>query len=163
MTSEEYRNEVLAVKDRLHSFSVWILRDADEACDVTQEAFMRLWKHRKRVNTECAKTWLLRTAHRLCLDRLRARSRRSLLHLDEAQIADNAQRCFESDLRPGIGKALRNLSSCERAVIVLREIEGLSYEQIATVLERSLGSVKVSLHRARRRLRDELAPMMRSA
>ena len=169
MTRDEYRCEVLKVKDRLHSYCVWMLGDREEAKDVTQDAFLRLWQCRGDVTVECCRAWLLRTASRLCLDQLRRRSRRGQHELanhtveapDEWSSPSTSFRGAE--LRPALGEALGELSSNERAVIILREMEGMSYEQIATVLERSLSSVKVSLHRARRRLRKQCSAAMRVA
>ena len=74
---------------------------------------------------------------------------------------------FESarapELRRTIGEALAGLSPNDRAVIVLREIEGLSYEQIGEVVGRSINNVKVTLHRARARLRDRLGVTVRQS
>ena len=83
MNKDEFRRVVLEHKDRVHTYAAWMIRDLHEASDVTQQAMMRLWEHRSSVVEAAAGTWLRRTAHRLCVDRLRRRSVRNEVSLGE--------------------------------------------------------------------------------
>ena len=71
MTPDGFRRIITSEMDRVHGSATWLLRDPEEARDVTQEAFMRLWIDHERIAPEAARTWLLRTAYRLCVDRMR--------------------------------------------------------------------------------------------
>src|SRR5580765_8505385 len=75
MTTMEFEAAVLEHKDRVYNYARGILRDPEEAKDVAQESLIRLWRHRERVvaGPGC-RSWLFRSAHNLCVDRLRRRS-----------------------------------------------------------------------------------------
>ncbi len=162
MDGDAYGREVMRHKDRLHTYALWMLRDAEEARDVAQEALLRLWEHRGQVHNGATKTWLMRTAYRLCIDRLRTNSTRpqvSLANLS-AHSADfrpgPEHNAMLSDLRGAIGRALASLSPRDRAVILMREMHDMTYEQMAEAMEMPLGTLKAALHRARDRLREAL-------
>ena len=82
MNSDEFGRVVTAHTDRVHSYAAWMLQDLEDARDVTQETLMRLWGHRGKVHHAAAGTWMLRTTHNLCLDRLRRRRRRQVSPTD---------------------------------------------------------------------------------
>jgi len=162
MTRSEYRQVVLGVKDRINTFAAWFLRDVEEAADVTQDALLRLWERRADVRPAAARTWLYRTAHRLCVDRVRRRNGRGAIMLDDARLtaveesAAPPEVLGEAERRTDVARALTEMSPRDRALLVLRELEGMTYEQIGEVVACPLGSVKVGLHRARERLRRKL-------
>lgn len=164
MTKDEYRQTVLQAKDRLHTYVAWMLADRDEVLDVTQDALLRLWQNRERVSAAAARAWLLRTAHRLCVDRFRRRppsGETALAAVLATTISSNRseepeEAAVVSELRPLVARALAELTPVDRAVIVLREIEGLRYGAIGDALGRSTENIKVTLHRARKRLREHL-------
>ena len=162
MRRDEYRQVVLAEKDRVHTYAAWLLRNRDDAGDVAQEALVRLWEHHERIAVASARAWLLKTAHRLCLDCLRRRNGRSFVSMDELRSCPAAMddgttsSTFPAELRHAVARAMSDLSANDRAVIVLREIVGLSYDEIGKVLNKPPNNVKVTLHRARDRLRRRL-------
>jgi RNA polymerase sigma-70 factor (ECF subfamily) len=159
MTARAFEQAARGHGNRVHSLAYWMLRDREEAGDVSQEALMRLWQHRDQVSEETARSWLLRTTHHLCLDQLRRRAVRSGPDLasvsprlrDGAPSPDRAAGSVET--AGAIASALATLSPRDRAIVLLREVEGLPYEEIAGILELPLGTLKVSLHRSRERLR----------
>ena len=164
MDDRGFERAVALHKDRVHAYATMMLRDAVEAQDVAQEALVRLWRHRQRVDEPGARPWLTRTAHNLCVDRLRRRRVRSEV-ADGDTLVDR-----QSDGNPGpqqqaeageigtrIARALATLSEIDRAVIVLREVQGLPYDEIASALGLPLGTLKARLHRAREKLRSSLA------
>lgn len=162
MNGSEYGQILADQKDRVHTYAVWLLQDAEDARDVTQEALTRLWEQRDAVHNGASKTWLLRTTHRLCIDRLRRRKRRSEIALDAltwspAECSPGPERlAAAAELGHLIGQALTTLSVRDRAVVLLREVSGMSYEEMSTVLGLPLGTLKATLHRARERLRRQL-------
>ena len=162
MTRTEYCQLVLAEKDRLNRFAAWFLRDAHEAADITQDALLRLWEHRNGVVAGAARTWLFRTIHRLCVDQARRLNGHASKLFDVVQMRPSLAEYSPADAlrlverRRDVAAALADLSPRDRTFVVLRELEGMSYDEIASVLECPLGSVKVGLHRARQRLREKL-------
>ena len=158
MTPDEYRRVVLTENDRVYSYAAWLLCNLEDARDVTQEALLRLWEHREPLHPGVTRAWLLRTVHRLCVDQLRRRSCRRERPLGDLEsiFADCSNgpmcRAVEREERAVLLRELNRLSARDRAVLVLREIEGLSYVAIGDVLDMPLATVKVALHRSRRRL-----------
>jgi len=163
MTDEAYADAVREHKDRIHGYAAWMLGDRDGARDVAQEGLLRLWRERERVERAAARTWLVRTVHNLCLDRLRARALRpevgpealeSMLH-DAAPDPERA--AASTRIGRELARALASLSPRDRAAVLLREVQGLPYDEIAAALEVPLGTLKAALHRSRERLRLHLA------
>ena len=149
--------------DRAYSYAAWLLGDLEEARDVVQDGFGRLWAHRLAVRDDAAGTWLLRTIHRLCLDRLRKRTvrREAASEKLSESLPDHRpgpdQLVGLSELQTMIVQALRRMSPRDRALIVMREMQSMTYQEIGTVLDLPLNTLKVALHRARHRLRKALA------
>jgi RNA polymerase sigma-70 factor (ECF subfamily) len=146
---ERHRDVVTRVVGRIAS--------ADDAEDVSQDAFLRAFHRLERFRGEAPfRSWLLRIAHNAALDHLR---RRRPERLDEAMLEGSVD---ESAQRPPaetlerreridrLERKLRGLSGPHRAVLVLRDVEGLTYEEIATLTDAPVGTVKGRLHRARR-------------
>jgi RNA polymerase sigma-70 factor (ECF subfamily) len=162
MDREGFEHVIAGHKNRTYSYAAMILRDPAEAQDVVQESLVRLWQSRAKVDPAGAPSWLRRTAHNLCIDRLRRRRTRPEIGGQELDASHTAGtpgplRLAESeDLRQRIDRVLATMSSEDRAVIVLREVQELAYEEIAEMLELPLGTLKARLHRARERLRDKL-------
>ncbi len=162
MDTQAYERVVMEQKDRLFSYASLILRNPAEAQDVAQEALIRLWRHRAVVCDQRAHFWLRRAAHNLCIDLLRRRKTRPEAASHEVLAAsvdgapDPRRRAESSELSGLLGRALSSLAARDRAVIVLREVEGRPYEEIAEILGIPLGTLKVRLHRAREQLRAKL-------
>ncbi len=163
MTTSEFEAAVMEHKDRVHNYARGILRDPEDAKDVAQECLIRLWRHREQIEPGMrCRSWLLRSAHNLCIDRLRRRSSR----LETVRDDDAAD---PTDARPGperltssaevagrLERALLDLDHRDRAIVLLREVEGLAYEEIAELLHLKMGTLKATLHRAREKLRHAL-------
>jgi RNA polymerase sigma-70 factor (ECF subfamily) len=135
----------------------------DDAEDVAQDAFLRAYHRLGRWRGEAPfRVWLLQIAHNSAIDALNRR-RVASVPLDEGvhEMADAdertpAARLEASERRRRLDIKLKALSPPHRTVLVLRDVEGLSYEEIASVAEMPLGSVKARLHRARAELVDAL-------
>jgi RNA polymerase sigma-70 factor (ECF subfamily) len=163
MTTIEYQAAVLENKDRVHSYARYLLRDPDEASDVAQECLVRLWSHRDRVEPGLAcRNWLLRSAHNLCVDRMRRRAVRHEVRQDDAPSdpvdgrPDALRLVQSSQTARRLERALLELSERDRAAVLLREVEGLPYGEIAEMLGLNLGTLKAALHRTRDKLRSAL-------
>jgi len=162
MEREEYEGAVRQHKDRVHSHAAWMLRGLDDARDVAQEALLRLWVHRDRVRSETAGPWLLRTTHNLCVDRLRRHRVRPQVdpeQLDTMIDCDNpdpSRSAEATELGRMIARALGSLAPRDRSAVLMREVHGMTYEEIATAIDAPLGTIKSVIHRSRERLRRAL-------
>jgi RNA polymerase sigma-70 factor (ECF subfamily) len=148
-----------------------VLRDQEEALDVAQEAFVKAFRSLPKFKGDSAfYTWLFRITMNLALDRRRQRAARAKSMGTEDVAPEEWERTAVSDQRAPddeavsaerraqIGRALESLSEQHRSIIILSDIEGLSYREIAEVLEVPMGTVMSRLHNARKRLRDSLGP-----
>ena len=172
---EAFRHLVERYQRRVYAVAYGIVRNRDDAWDIAQEAFVKAYRNLTRFQGNSGfYTWLYRITYNLCIDNMRARSRRSFVEIDssrmlQAAVAKEApmethpaKTADRRELAEQIEKALNQLSEKHRAIIVLREIEGLSYEEIADVLKVSKGTVMSRLFHARRKLQDLLDPYIKS-
>jgi len=159
-----YETAARACKDAVFAYAALLLGDPEEARDVAQESLVRLWQRRAHVpDPAAARAWLFRTAHNLCLDRVRRGNSRAAPAAPgtlEALAAglDSApdRKAFLRETAGAIGRALEALKPRDRGVLLMREVHGLTYEEMAEVLSIPLGTLKAIVHRARERLRDRL-------
>ena len=163
--------EQLAALTRRHADAVYrvalsVTRDPDLAEDVSQDALLKAWQALPSYRGEAPlKNWLLRITHNTAISALR---RRRDVHVDPSELPESApaahrapdhsvEHLAESHASfDAFEAALATLDDLSRAVVVLREVEGMSYEEIATVLEVPLPTVKTRLLRARRVLATAL-------
>jgi RNA polymerase sigma-70 factor (ECF subfamily) len=160
-------------RDRAWRLAFNVLRDREDAWDVTQEAFVRAWQALPSFRGQSAfYTWLFRIVVNVASDRARQRAARGRAFGTErvpeedweramvdqgAAPDDEARRAQE---RERIKRALAALPEHHRTIIMLSDLEGLSYREIAEVLDIPMGTVMSRLHHARKRLRDVLGPML---
>lgn len=156
-------------RDALYSHALYVLRDADDAQDVVQEAFLRMWRQGADVPEERIKAWLLRVVHNLCLDQIRRRQvRRGGRGETDAPDVEAIAAAPEGWQRPDgrllaearrreVLQALATLSPQTRSLVLMHYFQGMKMRDIAQLLDRNLNSVKVQIHRARKALRLVLA------
>jgi len=168
---EAFGQLVSKYQDRIVNILYRFTRDYEDAVDLAQETFIRAFRGLEKFKgTSTFFTWLYRIALNQALSHTRSRkSRPPAREFSEAEEkrgiaeaasdpASNPVRTVEQrELHRLIGDALSRLDEPLREAIILRDIEGLSYEEISEILSVSLGAVKTRIHRARMRLRKELA------
>ncbi|MBI2461443.1 MAG: sigma-70 family RNA polymerase sigma factor [Candidatus Rokubacteria bacterium] len=160
-------------KRRAYRLAYQVLRDQEEALDVAQEAFIKAYQSLPRFRGQSAfYTWLFRIIVNLAMDRHRQRVARQRAfgaeevppeeweRLAPAGGAGPEDEAARAEQRRRIETALGVLPPHHRSIIILSDIEGLSYREIADVLEIPLGTVMSRLHNARKRLRRLLGPML---
>lgn len=145
-----------------YTLALRLMGNPDDAAEATQEAYIRMMRGLKRFREVGAfPTWLFKIVSNVCMTEMRKRSRRDTPM--EVETMEYASSEDAEDLAVGkvfwgeLEESVRKLPEVYRSVVVLRDIYGLSGEETADALGVSPGAVKVRLHRARRRLRDELA------
>jgi RNA polymerase sigma-70 factor (ECF subfamily) len=150
---------VLRYQDRIYNLCRYMLRDPRDAQDAAQDVFLKAYRALKDLRPDSSLyTWLYRIAVNTCLDYKRRSKREALRNepLAEDLPSDEPlpeQRYESREVTEAIQLALQKLPEKLRAVIVLREIEGCSYEEIAQILRTSVGTVKSRISRAREELR----------
>jgi RNA polymerase sigma-70 factor (ECF subfamily) len=148
-------------QQRALAVAIGVLRNKEDARDACQEAFFRAYRGLRAFDKQAQfSTWLHRIVVNVCIDRLRLRAP-SLVALDDVQGVlagdDDPMRVVEGgELGGRIGAALAQLSAKHRTVLVLRELEGLSYLEIAEAMSCSVGTVMSRLFHARRRMQELL-------
>lgn len=151
---------------RVYSLTLRLCGSPEDAADAAQEAFLSAWRGLPAFRREAEfSTWLYRLASNAAIDLLRrSKRRRGEASLDEegspidaVDTAPSPQDCLEgAELRDAVAAGMDQLSESHRQALVLRELQELSYEEIAAVLEVDLGTVKSRISRARGALRKIL-------
>ena len=159
-TVGRFRSVVLPHLDAAYGYARWLTRDPVEAQDVAQEAMLRALRYFHSFRGEEARPWLLRIVRNTWID-LRKRNRAETLPLEvlethAAEGPDPEQSALAGDRRRQVAAALAALPAEAREVLVLREIEDLSYKHIATVLDLPIGTIMSRIARAREKLAVEL-------
>jgi len=156
--SRKYRQWVKDYQDQAWTVARYILKDAQEAEDATQDAFVKLWNNQDKVDPERVKPWLMKVTRNGCLDRLRRR--RDNVEFDESHMAGEAsgpmQDLAANEVGAWLKLAIAGLKEPYRSLVVLRDVNQHSYEEVAGMLELNLAQVKTYLHRARKQLREQL-------
>ena len=161
---------VLANQDRVYSLAVRMTGDREEGEDLAQEAFLKAWQGLPSFQGESSfATWVYRLTANVCIDHLRRRKRRRevvpAVSLDDeesgwaepADLSQDPQRQLErTELRRAVERGLAALPEHHRQVLVMRELGGLSYQEIGGKLDMDIGTVKSRISRARMALRKIL-------
>lgn len=152
MTVSEYNKSVDAHSNGVYRFILHNLRDADESKDIVQDTFEKLWMTHETVNYEKVKSWLFTTAYRTMVDKIR-RGKKSE-RMEEHHTDTLTDRQQHSDLKKIIREALDKLPEIQRSVIMLRDYEGYSYEEIGRITGLNESQVKVYIYRGRNTLKE---------
>lgn len=160
-----------AYQKKIFNLAFRMVGNYDDAGDLAQEALIRIFKSIAGFKGQSTfSTWIYRITTNVCLDEIRKRKNRKVLSLDEEIHAEDGemQRQIMSDdplpdeivereeLQRIVGDAIGNLPEEQRLVITLRDIQGLSYEEISEVLDCPSGTVKSRINRARLALKNSL-------
>lgn len=144
-----------------------MMKNQMDADDVTQEVMIRIWKNLENFKFTSAKSWIMKTTHNLCIDFLRknAVAAGRLYEIDdvfEETYSDNKEdnnpfiKVHLKMMSEKLKDAIQRLPEKLKSVLVLYELQGLRYNEIASVLNIPVNSVKVYLFRARKKLQEEL-------
>lgn len=168
---QAFEQLVLDNQNRIYSLAVRLVGDREEAFDLAQEAFVKAWQGLPSFQGESSfATWIYRLATNVCIDYLRKQKRRrqveSEVSLDDEELSwtepadwsqDPHRQLERSEQGRALARGLEALPEQQRQILVLRELSGLSYQEIAGKLDLDLGTVKSRIARARMALRKILA------
>src|SRR2546427_599046 len=153
---------VIAYQHRVFGVALRMLRSRGEAEEIAQEVFLRVHRAVGDFRGEAKlSTWLYAITSRLCLNRLASGERRMAREGEESlerlrADTDPAAHAERGELEAALQRAITELPEERRGVVVLRDFQGLSYEEIAAALDLPLGTVRSRLHRARMDLKEKL-------
>ncbi len=158
MDLKDFQSKVYPLKDKLFRFARRIVDQTEEAEDIVQEAFIRLWNKRDGLDEyRSVEALAMVTVKNLCLDRIKARRypvenmedhRGYLENLPAEPVADH------SGLVQGIRRAMKLLPPQQQMIVHLRDIEGYEFGEIAEVVSMNENAVRVALLRARKKIRE---------
>jgi len=154
MTEREYNTCVHAYADGVYRFIIKNLRHEEDAKDVVQSAFEKLWVNRDKVDNATCKSYLFTVAYNKMIDHLRKHKRVELKD-DFSNDTRTVQQQIPQ-LKKTLQDALNKLNDIQRSLVMLKDYEGYSYEEIGKIMELSESQVKVYLHRARVILKNYL-------
>ena len=154
MTDKEYNQCVTMYADNVYRFILKNLRHEEDARDVVQSAFEKMWINRQDVDNNKCKSYLFTVAYHQMIDHIRKAKRVQLREEFNEEIriinrpVNNAKKMLE--------EALGRLSESHRSLVLLKDYEGYSYEEIGQITGLNESQVKVYLHRARIQLKNFL-------
>jgi RNA polymerase sigma-70 factor (ECF subfamily) len=164
---------------RAYGLALGVVRQTDDALDVVQDAFIKAHKHLDKFEGSSSfYTWLYRIVMNLAIDHLRKQRRAKPVELDEARLEDPTgdgrllpamlgghpgRALLDKEIRARIDAALAELSDNHRTVLVMRELEGMSYEEMAQAMRCSKGTIMSRLFHARKNMQRRLADLVERA
>jgi RNA polymerase sigma-70 factor (ECF subfamily) len=152
MTEREYNECVNLYADNVYRFILKNLRHEEDARDVVQGAFEKMWINRDTVDNERSKSFLFTVAYNQMIDHIRKNKRISLK--EEFNENERGTVAPKHDAKRILNEALSKLSETQRSLVMLKDYEGYSYEEIGQITGLNESQVKVYLHRARLQLRE---------
>lgn len=157
MTAAEYNQTVDKHADGVYRFILHNIKDKDDAKDVVQDAFEKFWKNHENVQFEKAKSYIFTTAYHTMIDRIRRAKK--MEPMDNADFKNHSHSKQYSDLKEILREAVNKLPEIQRNVVLLRDYEGYSYEEIGEITGLNESQVKVYIYRARVALKEYIGSM----
>jgi len=161
MLAREFKTDILPISNKLLRFALQILQDEEEAKDVLQDVFLKLWEKRHDLNKlENLEAFTMRMVRNRCLDVIRSRKTISMELIKKKNLPeeDNSGSNLLEDLDTLylVKQIICSLPELQRTIIHLRDIEQLEYEEISKATDLNVNSIRVNLSRARKKVRDEM-------
>ena len=152
MTVKEYNRSVEEYADSVYRFIRGNLKDEEQANDIVQDSYERLWRNVSDLEYPVVKSWLFSTAYHIMIDVIRKEKRMTLLEpVHEKELIYESQ---YSDLNEILHKALENLPEHQKTLVMLRDYEGYSYMEIGEITGLSEAQVKINIYRGRIALKN---------
>lgn len=154
MHVNEYNTAVKTHSHNLYRYILKMLKDEDEANDIVQDAYMKLWEHKEAVELVKSKAWLFTTAYRTMLNKIKRDKKTESMEFENFEEPYTSDNSFE--LKQLIDNSLEALPELQKSIVLLRDLEGYDYKEIGEILNLNESQVKVYLFRARKKLKDIL-------
>lgn len=157
MTAKEYNQCVDEHADGVYRFILKNIRDEEKARDIVQDSFEKMWIKAGEISFSKAKSYLFTTAYHTMIDYIRKEKKQT--ELDDAAINIHTVNHEYSDLKEILNEAIKKLPEIQRHVIMLRDYEGYSYQEIGEITRLNESQVKVYIYRARMFLKNYIGSM----
>jgi RNA polymerase sigma factor (sigma-70 family) len=157
MNVKEYNQSVDLYSDNVFRFILKNIKDDARARDIVQDSYEKLWRNAGNVNFEKVKSYLFTTAYHTMIDVLRKDKRQT--YMEDYQIPEERHDEQYSDLAEILNDAVKLLPEIQRSVVLLRDYEGYSYQDIGNITKLSEAQVKVYIYRARVFLKNYIGKM----
>jgi RNA polymerase sigma factor (sigma-70 family) len=157
MTTVEYNLCVDNHADGVYRFIFKSIGDVEQARDVVQEAFTRMWEKHKDISNDKAKSYLFTTAYHTMIDAIRKQKKQT--RLEEYHTAGLTVESASMDLKEVLNEAVEKLPEIQKSVVLLRDYEGYSYEEIGRITGLNESQVKVYIYRARLFLKNYIGSL----
>jgi RNA polymerase sigma factor (sigma-70 family) len=152
MTAEEFNRCVDLYADNLYRFILKNVKDTDKAKDIVQDTYEKLWVRISDLESTNAKSYMFTTAYRTMIDQMRRDKKQD--RLEDSHLYSISHNKSYSDLKEVLNEALNKLPEAQRSVIMLRDYEGYTYEEIGGIVGLNESQVKVYIFRARKFLKN---------
>lgn len=167
MIARDFKTNILPVSKKLLRFAAHFLKDEDEAKDVVQDVFLKLWQKRDELeNVENIEAYAMRMTRNRCLDVIRANKTIPINAETDRKIKEKTVDVHEqieyTESANQIKKLINKLPDLQRKVMHMRDIQQFSYDEIAEITELQLNAIRVNLSRARKKVRDEFLKLDRN-
>ena len=155
MKEHEYNVVIDELSTQLYRYAFHFLRNQEDAKDIIQDVFEKMWLNRKTIDLETVKPWLYRCTHNAMVNFIAKKSRTSYMSNQELP---NAATPFDSSFESMqiVDRMVSILPPIQKSIILLRDIEGYTYKDIGLILDLSASQVKVYLFRARMKIKKQL-------
>ena len=160
MTTKEYNNCVKLYADGIFRFVLKNLANRSDAQDVVQNTFEKLWRKHENVNYEKAKPYIFSIAHNDMIDLIR-KNKFVKAYQDVPERA-GGEFTQQMEAKEIMEKGLKSLSPIQKSLVLLKDYEGYSYEEMAAITELSLSQVKVYLFRARKKMQVAISELTKA-
>ena len=154
MTEQDYNNCVEEHSNGVYRFIVKNIRSTQDAEDIVQSAYEKLWVNRERVTPLKAKSYLYTVAYHQMIDVIRKENKKPTTN--EYMEVDQVTHQTSSELKQNLLSAVNLLNHTQKCLVLLKDYEGYSYQEIGEIMNLSESQVKVYLHRARLFLKTKL-------
>ncbi|CAH2212604.1 RNA polymerase sigma factor [Tepidibacter aestuarii] len=157
-------------KQTAYNIALGIVKNPDDAMDISQEALIKVYRYIKNFNQKSSfSTWLYRIVMNTCLDYMKKNEKNKVIPINEEiinkqddYIENNPEKILDKKIETQqIRDAIDKLSPIQKTAIILRDIQGFSYEEIANITDSSLGTVKSRIKRGRENLKEILTQSMK--
>ena len=162
MTEKLFKDTVLPLNRKLLGFAKRFISDIDEAKDVVQEIYIKLWNMRDELDQyNSVEALAMRMTRNLCLDKIKLKKTVPLNNTLIKEEADNNgwMKEKEEEINIAVKRAkniIETLDEPQRTIMQLRDMQGYDYEEIAQILNMNVNTIRVSLSRARKKVKEEL-------
>jgi RNA polymerase sigma-70 factor (ECF subfamily) len=162
----DFKELVEQHKDRVYSYALYMVQNRSDAEEVTQTVFLRLWENWERIEKAQMKAWIMQVAQNGCIDILRKRKsgaarvvqlepyELALLPGKNGEAANPAVLQEQNEMKTVVLSALNALPERTKSMLLLYYFHGMSYESIGESLQATLSSVKVTIHRGKKKLKE---------